>query len=126
MKLEDIVRQITPSGMDELMIKNDQFAELYKENKIVLLDIRMDFETAIWNLPIALNIPAPQIPDRLDELPKDKLIIVGCPTVNRSITVSAYLKTQGFQSKFLGGGLSALVATLKGGAAKELTIHSQL
>jgi len=120
MKLEDIVRQVTPSGMDNLMIKNDEFPKLFKEKKIVLLDIRMDFETAVWNFPIAINIPADQLPDRLDELPKDKLIIVGCPTVNRSITVSAYLKTQGFDSKFLGGGLSELAAVLKGGQAKEL------
>jgi len=120
MKLEDIVRQITPSGMDNLMIKNDEFSKLYKDGNVVLLDIRMDFETAVWNFPIALNIPADQIPDRLNELPKDKLIIVGCPTVNRSITVSAYLKTQGFNSKFLGGGLSELAAVLKGKMAKEL------
>ena len=120
MELEDIIKQITPSGMDNLMIKNDDFSKLYKENKIVLLDIRMNFETAIWNFPIAINIPANEIPDRLDELPKDKLIIVGCPTINRSVTVSAYLKTMGFNSKFLGGGLSELAATLKGKAAKEL------
>ena len=120
MELEDIVRQITPSGMDNLMIKNDEFSKLYKNSSIVLLDIRMDFETAVWNFPIATNIPADQIPDRLDELPKDKLIIVGCPTVNRSITVSAYLKTQGFNSKFLGGGLSELASVLKGKMAKEL------
>ena len=120
MKLEDIVRQITPAGMDTLMIKNDEFPKLYKEGKIVLLDIRMDFETAVWNFPIALNIPANQIPDRLSELPKDKLIIVACPTVNRSITVSAYLKTMGFNSKFLAGGLSELASVLKGKMAKEL------
>ena len=120
MELEDIVRQIKPSSMDELMVKNDEFIELYKQKKVILLDIRMDFETIVWNFPIATNIPAPQIPDRLAELPKDKLIIVGCPTVNRSITVSAYLKTQGFNSKFLAGGLSELAAILKGGKAKEL------
>ena len=120
MKLEDIVRQITPQGMDNLMIKNEQFVELFKENKIVLLDIRMNFETAIWNFPIAINIPANEIPDRLDELPKNKLLIVACPTVNRSITVSAYLKTQGFNSKFLTTGLVELMAVLKGGKAKEL------
>ena len=120
MELEDVVRQITPSGMSELMIKNDEFIELFKQDKIVLVDVRMDFEAKVWNLPIALNIPAPTIPDRLSELPKDKLIIVACPTVNRSITVSAYLKTQGFNSKFLGGGLVELMGVLKGGAAKDL------
>ncbi len=120
MKLEDIVRQIKPSSMDELMIKNDEFIKLFKEDEICLLDIRMDFETAVWNLPIAVNIPAPELPDRLDELPKDRLIVVGCPTVNRAITVSAYLKTEGFKSKFLAGGLLELMSELKGGKAKEL------
>ena len=120
MELEDIVRQITPKGMDNLMIKNDEFSKLFKDKKIVLLDIRMDFETAIWNFPIAINIPANEVPNRLNELPKDKLIIVGCPTVNRSITVSAYLKTKGFNSKFLGGGLSELAAALKGKMAKDM------
>jgi hypothetical protein len=33
MKLEDIVRQITPSGMDNLMIRNEDFLKLYKDNK---------------------------------------------------------------------------------------------
>ena len=120
MKLEDIVREVTPSGMDNLMIKNEEFIKLFKEDKVVLLDIRMDFETMVWNFPIALNIPANQIPDRLDELPKDKLIVVGCPTVNRSITVSAYLKTKDLNSKFLAGGLSELASILKGKMAKEL------
>jgi len=120
MKLADIVREITPSGMSGLMVKNEEFMELFKQGDVVLLDVRMDFEAKVWNLPIALNIPAPSIPDRLSELPKDKLIIVACPTVNRSITVSAYLKTEGFNSKYLSGGLVELMGVLKGGAAKEL------
>ncbi|MEA3384341.1 MAG: rhodanese-like domain-containing protein [Campylobacterota bacterium] len=120
MELEDIVRQIKPSSMDELMIKNEEFTKLFKENKVFLLDVRMDFEAAVWSLGIATNIPAPSVPDRLSELPTDKLIVVGCPTVNRSITVSAYLKTKGFNSRFLAGGLVELMGTLKGGAAKEL------
>lgn len=102
------------------MIKNEEFTKLFKENKVFLLDVRMDFEAAVWSLGIATNIPAPSVPDRLSELPTDKLIVVGCPTVNRSITVSAYLKTKGFNSRFLAGGLVELMGTLKGGAAKEL------
>jgi rhodanese-related sulfurtransferase len=120
MKLEDIVRQIKPSTMNELMLDSKEFIELYKKKKVILLDIRVDFETALWNLPIAMNIPAPKVPDNLAKLPKDQLIVVGCPTLNRSITVSAYLKTQGFNSKFLSDGLVELVSVLKGKTAKEL------
>ena len=120
MKLKDIVREIKPSNMDSFMVKSEEFIELFKQDKVLLLDVRMDFETKVWNLPIALNIPANQVPDRLHELPKDKLIVVACPTVNRSITVSAYLKTEGYESKFLANGLLDLLPNLKGGQAKEL------
>jgi len=120
MELENIVRQIKPCTMDELMIKNEKFIELYKENKVCLLDVRMDFEQDIWALSIAKHIQAPDVPDRLTELPKDKLIVVACPTLNRSSTVSAYLKTKGFNSKFLGEGLVNLMGQLKGKTAKEL------
>ncbi len=120
MKIEDIVKEVTPAGMDNLMINKDDFLELMKENKAVLLDIRMDFETKAWVLPMAINIPAPQLVDRLDELPKEKLIVVGCPTSPRSIPIAVYLKTQGFKSKFLTGGLVEMMAVLKGGKAKEL------
>ena len=119
MKIEDIVKEVTPAGMDNLMINKDDFLELMKEDKAVLLDIRMDFETKAWILPMAINIPAPQLVDRLNELPKEKLIVVGCPTSPRSIPIAVYLKTQGFKSKFLTGGLVEMMAVLKGGKAKE-------
>ncbi len=122
MKIEDIIKDVTPAGMDNLMINKDDFMELFKKNEVVLLDIRMDFEVKAWILPMAINIPAPQLINRLDELPKDKLIVVGCPTSPRSIPVAVYLKTQGFNSKFLTGGLVELMAILKGKIAKELFI----
>ncbi len=120
MQLEDIVKQITPSGMDNLTLNQDDFIALFKKDKAVLLDIRMDFEVQAWVLPFAINIPAPELINRLDELPKDKLIVVGCPTSPRSIPIAVYLKTQDFNSKYLKGGLVELMAILKGGMAKEL------
>ncbi len=120
MLIEDIIKDVTPSGMNNLMIDKDSFMELLKQDKVVLLDIRMDFELKAWVLPMAINIPAPQLINRLEELPKDKLIVVGCPTLNRSIPVAVYLKTKGFNCKFLAGGLVELMAVLKGGVAKDL------
>jgi len=80
----------------------------------------MDFETKVWNLPIALSIPAHEIPSRLDELPKDRLIVVTCPAINRSVPVSLYLKTQGYNSKYLKDGVINLLNDLKGGKSKDL------
>ncbi len=120
MKIENIVKDITPSGMDNLMINKDDFIELFKKDKVVLLDIRMNFETKAWILPFAINIPAPELINRLDELPKDKLIVVGCPTSPRSIPIAVYLKTQGLNSKYLTGGLVELMAVLKGKMVQQL------
>lgn len=120
MELEELIKNTKPSLMDQFMISNDEFITLYKQDKLFLLDVRMFFETKVWSVPIATNIPANDIPNRLDELPKDRLIVVTCPTVNRSIPVSLYLKTKGFNSKYLKDGLVNLLGELKGGKAKDL------
>lgn len=120
LELEELIKNTKPSLMDQFMISNDEFITLYKQDKLFLLDVRMFFETKVWSVPIATNIPANDIPNRLDELPKDRLIVVTCPTVNRSIPVSLYLKTKGFNSKYLKDGLVNLLGELKGGKAKDL------
>ena len=37
MKIEDIVKEVTPAGMDNLMINKDDFMELFKKDKVVLV-----------------------------------------------------------------------------------------
>ena len=120
MKLEEIIKNIKPANMDTFMLKTEEFEALFKANKVQLVDVRMKFETEVWNLPIALNIPANEIANRLDELPKDKLIVTACPNIHRSMPVSMYLKSQGYESKYLKDGLISFMGEIKGGKAKEL------
>ena len=110
----------TPNGNKKIKIDLKNFIELYNQKKAILLDIRMDFETKIYSIPFALHIPA----DKIDEieLPKDKIIVVACPTQNRSPFMASYLIKKGYQARYLEKGLLHLIEYLKGEKAKQLQI----
>jgi len=55
-------------------------------------------------------------------LPKEKLIVVACPKSDRSNMARMWLATQGFEVKYLSGGLLGLMDALKGGKAKSIKL----
>jgi rhodanese-related sulfurtransferase len=113
-------KHATPSGNKEVKIGLNEFIELYNEGKAILVDIRMPFETKVWKIPFAREIPA----DQLDEadLPMAKIIVVACPTQNRSPFAAMHLIQKGYNAKYLEGGLLNLMNKLKGGDAKQLKL----
>lgn len=85
------------------------------------LDVRAqeEFETLSFGLkhhmPSA-HIPIDQIPERTDELPKDKTIGIFCASGNRSTMVYLYLQANGFENaRIIEGGYPELVAEIKPG-----------
>jgi len=48
------------------------------------------------------------------EIPKDKLIVIACPTNNRSPFAAAFLKEKGFNAKYLEEGLLELMKKFRG------------
>jgi rhodanese-related sulfurtransferase len=118
-KGEHMLKYATPAGHNELKINIDEFLTLFKENKAVLLDIRMPFEKKVWSLPIAIDIPADRLEEEYKNLPKDKLIVTACPGKGRSPFAAAFLVSKDLNAKFLEDGLIELMAKLKGGAAKQ-------
>ncbi len=68
-----------------------------------------------------LRIPTPELPDRLDELPTDRLLVVACPMTDRSNMARSYLAARGFDVKYLQGGLLGLMGRLKGGKAGDIS-----
>jgi len=85
-------------GVEEL---NEQ------KEQICILDIRWETELSYGTIPESLWIPMDQIPERLGELPKDKLIVVYCRSGNRSEHVAKYLQEKGFDAANLTGGILA-------------------
>jgi len=120
--MKNVVEIGTPKGMKEVKIDIEKFIELYNEGKAELIDIRMPFEVNVWSLNFGMKISVDKLPENLDKLPKDKLIVCACPGKDRSIIAMTYLRSEGFNAGYLDGGLLSLMTRLKGGKAKDLKI----
>ncbi len=76
-----------------------------RDDSIFLLDVRTKDETELHRMEGALNIPKEEVRSRLNEIPKDKKIIVLCMVGLRSYLVERVLKQNGYDAAILSGGL---------------------
>lgn len=121
--LEALAAGIDPAQMGKAKISIDAFIAAYNLGEAELIDIRVAEETAVWQVNIGMRIPAPELPMRLDELPKDKLLVVACPHTDRSNMARSYLAAQGYNVKYLQGGLLSLMDRLKGVGAQDICLE---
>ncbi|WP_331775122.1 rhodanese-like domain-containing protein [Sulfurospirillum sp. 1612] len=121
--MDDIIKEVTPKNMKDIRVDVEEFITLYNEQKAELIDIRMETETQVWQVNFGLKIPAHELPNRLDELPKDKELVVACPHNDRSNMARFYLASKGFKVRYLTEGLLGLMSRLKGGKAKDIAVH---
>ena len=56
----------------------DEMLDMVKNNKAVIIDVRTQAMYDLGHIPGAKLIPAAEILNHLDELPKDKMIITYC------------------------------------------------
>lgn len=101
----------------DMKINSEQLKELLNSNKAVLIDIRFEEEYKTWNMSFAKNIPLAELPKRLSEIDKSKIIVTACPHKDRAIIAMIYLQTKGYNVKYLTDGLLGLAESLRGGNA---------
>lgn len=94
------------NGLD---IEPDEVKKMMDQNQpFTFLDIREIFERQISDLPDTLHIPAAELPDRLDDLPRDKMVVIFCRNGIRSAQVVRDLHQKGYtQVRNLHGGINA-------------------
>ena len=68
-----------------------------KEN-IFLLDVRTPEEFEEQRIKGSINIPINELQERLNEIPKDKEIIMICEHGNRSLHAAYYLNKKGYKA----------------------------
>ncbi len=91
---------------DELTIEPRKVHEMRERaEKFLLLDCREPWEFEAANIEGATLIPMRQIPQRLDEIPKDQPVVVYCHAGMRSFDVASWLKQQGVEALSLSGGI---------------------
>ncbi|MBN1269385.1 MAG: rhodanese-like domain-containing protein [Kiritimatiellae bacterium] len=87
----------------------------------VFLVVRSDQElktlafSLVHHMPV-LHIPVDEIPDRLSDIPRDKIVGVFCSSGVRSTMVYFYLRTLGYDNvRIIEGGYAELVEEFKPG-----------
>jgi NADPH-dependent 2,4-dienoyl-CoA reductase/sulfur reductase-like enzyme len=73
--------------------------------KEFLLDVRNPAELAVESVSGALNIPLSELRDRLDELPRDREILVFCRSGQRAYYATRILLQNGFNVRNIAGGM---------------------
>jgi len=102
-----------------MKINSVELSVMLEEGTAQLIDIRFKEEYAAWNMPFSLNIPLNELPKRLNELDKTKLIVTSCPHKDRAIIARTFLKLKGYDVRYLTDGLIGLAEFLRGDNAKE-------
>lgn len=77
----------------------------------VLLDVRTSSEVEAGTIPGAVNIPVDELRSRLDELPKDKELLVFCQVGLRGYLACRILTQNGFTCRNLSGGYKTYCAS---------------
>ena len=81
---------------------------------VLLLDVRTEAEAAHCSYPFARNIPLENLPDRVSELPTDKIIITLASSSFQAAVGFFFLRQAGFETvKTMVGGSEQLATILK-------------
>lgn len=72
--------------------------------KFTLLDVRNPEELSIGTIQDSINIPLPQLRQRMDEIPRSKKVLVFCQVGQRGYFATRILKQLGFDVLNLNGG----------------------
>jgi hydroxyacylglutathione hydrolase len=86
-------------------ITSKELAEQLRSGDTAVLDVRGRAEWEAGHLPGVENIPVGYLADRLDEIPRDKPLVVHCQGGARSAIAASLLRSKGFDNVInLGGG----------------------
>lgn len=72
--------------------------EIQNDPDVFMLDVREQVEYDEKHIPGITLMPMNSIPNRLDEIPTDKTVVVTCRTGNRSGQVTDFLRANGFDN----------------------------
>jgi len=102
----------------DMKIQTKEMLVLVSSDQAQFIDIRFKEEFEAWHMGFARNIPLNELPKRLGELDKNKLIITACPHNDRANIARMYLQLKGYRVKYLSDGLLSSAEYLRGDKAK--------
>ena len=115
--LENYIKSYDYDARLDMKTNSKALIDLLEDGQAVLVDIRFKEEQQTWGPSFALQIPLNELPDRLNELPTDKIIVTACPHKDRAIIAMTYLRSKGIAARYLTDGLIGLAENLRGDSA---------
>ena len=116
---QNYLTSFTYEERKEMKIDSVELTVMLEEGTAQLIDIRFKEEYEAWHMKPAINIPLNELPKRLNELDKNKVIVTACPHKDRAIMARTYLQLEGFKSRYLKDGLIGLAEYWRGDSARE-------
>jgi len=82
-----------------------QVNDIRNNPDVALIDVREQWEYDAGHIPNIKLIPLGSLPARMNEIPKDKFVVMTCHSGNRSGQATKFLRQQGFDNvhNMLGG-----------------------
>lgn len=116
---DNYLNTFTYEERKNMKIDRIELTVMLEEGSAQLVDIRFKEEYEAWHMPASINIPINELPKRLHELDKSKLIVTACPHKDRAIMARTFLKVKGYNSRYLKDGLIGLAEYWRGDNARE-------
>ena len=116
--MKDYLSNFDYAERKAMKITSAELVELLQEDKAQLIDIRFKEEFSAWHMGGSINIPLNELPGRLDEIDKNKIVVTACPHKDRAILGRIFLILNGYQAKYLVDGLMGMADLLRGDKAK--------
>ena len=79
--------------------------KMLDNNEVTLLDVREPYEVEICNVKGSLFIPMNEIPQKVNQLDREKEYAVICHSGVRSLHVANFLNSQGIRALNVTGGI---------------------
>jgi rhodanese-related sulfurtransferase len=119
MNIENYLEKFDYTARQEMKIHIPELLELLKNDNAQFIDVRFKEEFDLWHFSFSKNIPLNEMPSRLNEIDKNKMIVTACPHYDRALIGRLFFLEKGFKVKYLVEGLLGLADYLRGDNAKE-------
>jgi len=116
---ENYLKSFDYQERSNMKIGIQEMLHLYKQGRVQIIDIRFREEHQVYSFGFMKHIPLNELPERLKELDKSKIIVTVCPHYDRAELARTFLTLKGYQSKYLVEGVLGLADYLRGDRAKD-------
>jgi rhodanese-related sulfurtransferase len=118
-RLENYISSFDYTARKEMKMDSKGLISLLEKGEAQLVDIRFPEEYEAWKVGPSISIPLDELPARLNEIDKTKIVVTACPHKDRATIAMVYLRSKGIPAKYLTDGLIGLAENLRGDNAKR-------